>query len=118
MFDRLPKRPPASDIDDGFPFASLAAEIALPSDVDGDDLPITAVMNALSGREVDARNRRDEVELSIRTHWATLCRLVAEYEALSEETGLAPSSNVTLLSSRPAKPRGLVPPTRRARQVA
>ncbi len=120
MFDRMLKRAPAIDMvamDDGFPFSSLASEIALPSSAAADDLPITAVMNALSGRESEAHRRREEVELSIRTHWAALCRLVVEYNSLAEEFGGDPVPTVARMAPRPVK-RGLVPPPRRARQVA
>lgn len=118
MFSRTPNRAPApdlqADIDGGFPAFGGLADMMLPAD-SVDDLPITTVMKALSGREPDAIARREEVELSIRTHWAALCRLVMEYEQLSKTVGLNPVPNVTRIAPRPVKARAMVPPAGRSR---
>lgn len=120
MFDRNRNRALAIDlaIDDGIPaFPGLGGTGGLTSP-SSDDLPITAVMNALAGRESDVRSRREEIELSIRTHWAALCRLVVEYNRLADEPSTMAAPKVAKGGPTPIKVRGLVPPAGRGRHNA
>lgn len=124
MFDRIPNSAPATnllgDFDDGFPgFEALTGEIDFASSP-ADNVPITAVLSALSQGNAETKRRRDEVELHIRTHWAALCRLVIEYNTLSVPAASGASAAVAVpevarFTPRPVKARTLVPPKGRAR---